>query len=134
MNFKDFEWWGGEDVPSVKSRFLREMAKRKRQTARAASRAVLSPVLYEKNGVDGHWGAISFGIPRTRGKFVDDAGWKEHPKIRLCGVNFEKSEFFEYVDSIEILALDMTTFVKSSFGLLPTGSLPIADGCHDELN
>ena len=27
----------------------------------------------------------------------------------------EKSEFFEYVDSIEILALDMTTFVKSSY-------------------
>lgn len=70
----------------------------------------------------------------TRGKFVDDGpGWKEHPKIQKAlrpvfeddgAFWLEKSEFFEYVDSIEILALDMTTFVKSSYKPPPLDYCP----------
>ena len=70
----------------------------------------------------------------TRGRFVDDGpGWKEHPKIQKAlrpvfeddGVFWlEKSEFFEYVDSIGVLALDMTTFVKNSYKPPPLDYCP----------
>jgi hypothetical protein len=74
----------------------------------------------------------------TRGRFVDDGpGWKKHPEIQKAlrpvfeddgAFWLEKSEFFEYVDSICVLALDMTTFVKSSYK--PTPMLKLCPQVH----
>jgi len=65
----------------------------------------------------------------TRGMWVDDGpGWKKHPEIRKAiqpvfendgAFWVEKSEFFKYVDYVTVLALDMTTFVKSSYAPPP---------------
>ena len=65
----------------------------------------------------------------TRGMWVDDGpGWKKHPEIRKAiqpafendgAFWVEKREFFKYVDYVSVLALDMTTFVKSSYAPPP---------------
>ena len=61
--------------------------------------------------------------------WVDDGpGWKKHPEIRKAiqpvfendgAFWVEKSEFFKYDDYVTVLALDMTTFVKSSYAPPP---------------